>query len=446
MRKIFLIFLVILFCFFSCKKAAESGSTSLPLPKDTLRVATMYGATSYFYSRDQFIGYDCEMAQNLAKYMKLPIKFYVAKSISQMAAMLDSGKVDLAAYNIVFTKNLMHKFSFVFRQPDSHLVLIQKNKGALTSLTQLNGKTVTVLANSVYADRIKNINQEIGGGINIAYLPDALTNADLIILTAKDSIKYTLAFDNEAQIFTSDYPNLNLKLDAGFDQRSGWLVSNKSDSLKKTIEKWEEMQSTVNLNKKLYKKYWVRQALLSETGEFLPRGNISKYDKYFKEYAKIIGYDWRLIAALAYHESRFNTDISGGGAVGLMQLMPVTARKMGLADNDFYDPKMNIKAGVKYLKFLDDNFKNIKDKNERMKFVIASYNAGPAHIYDAIALAEKYGRNPEIWDDNVEYYLLMKSESKYYNDPIVKYGYFSGKPTVNYVKMIFDKYHEYLKK
>lgn len=98
-----------------------------------------------------------------------------------------------------------------------------------------------------------------------------------------------------------------------------------------------------------------------------------------------------------------------------------------------------------------DSYENIiapyvSDPIERQKFVMASYNAGPGHVLDAIRLAKKYGYDPEVWDDNVEKAMLMKMNKKYYRDPVVRHGYARGRETVNYVDRIWDYYGDVMEK
>ncbi|MDR2853859.1 MAG: transglycosylase SLT domain-containing protein, partial [Prevotellaceae bacterium] len=420
-------FLLFVFCllFFACNNKGRKTDlhATLPLPADTLRVVTMYSPTAYFMYRDEYMGYDYELVCNFGKYLKLPIKITVAQNEKEMAALLNSGAADIAAYNTIQTKELKQNLTFVFPQNDSYQILVQnKNKTLLNSIRQLNGDTVSIKENSVFHDRLKSINQEIGGGIIIRYMTDTLSNEDLIELVATDSVKYTLAYYNTALLYKSYYPNLDLTLHVGFPQRNGWMVSNRSIDLQREIAKWEEQKKTKNLEKKLYAKYWHVNYQLSNEKIHTPKGSLSPYDAYFKKYAHIVGWDWRLITAVAHTESRFSArELSWAGAVGVMQLMPVTAHKMGLKTENFFNPELNIQAGVTYLKWLDNNYSNaVPDANERVKFVLASYNAGPAHILDAIALAKKHGRNPAKWDDNVEYFLIKKNEPEYYNDPVVQ--------------------------
>jgi len=162
-----------------------------------------------------------------------------------------------------------------------------------------------------------------------------------------------------------------------------------------------------------------------------------------KEYADSIGWDWKLLASLIYEESNFNPKVkSWAGAVGLMQLLPETGKAHG-AEN-LLDPEENIRAGADYISWLDQYWlQYIKDKDERIKFILASYNIGFGHIEDARRLAEKHGADPNIWEDNVEVYLLKKSKPQYYNDDVVRNGYCNGKETYAYVKNVIQRYERY---
>lgn len=171
---------------------------------------------------------------------------------------------------------------------------------------------------------------------------------------------------------------------------------------------------------------------------------ISPYDDIIRKYAATIDWDWRLIAAIIHKESKFNAKArSSGGMVGLMQLVPSTGYKFGLTKGKEYDPETNIKAGVNYIKALDKIWAKIENKEERQKFIVASYNSGEGHVLDAYRLAQKLGKNTQVWTDNVEFGLSCKSQSMYYTDPVVKCGYFNGPRTVEYVKTVYAKFEAY---
>lgn len=151
-----------------------------------------------------------------------------------------------------------------------------------------------------------------------------------------------------------------------------------------------------------------------QTDDFdLASQRISKYDDSLKRYAKEYGFDWRLMAALCLQESRFDQGIENRfGAVGLFQIKEATANEpyigvkpiRGLANYD-----NNIHAGVKYLAWLKKNFfDSHKDlpEVERLRMMMAAYNAGPTRIQEAINQAKKMGLNPNLWFRNVELAML----------------------------------------
>ncbi|MDE6154685.1 MAG: transglycosylase SLT domain-containing protein, partial [Muribaculaceae bacterium] len=174
----------------------------------------------------------------------------------------------------------------------------------------------------------------------------------------------------------------------------------------------------------------------------LTRGQISPFDNIFKKMASAIDYDWRLLASQGYVESLFDsTRVSWAGARGIMQIMPSTARAYGANPDSLADPTKSIHTATLILRDLNKSLSRlVKDPEERTKFILGAYNSGLAHIYDAIALAEKLGYDPQVWDDNVAECLLLKANPEYYNDPVCKFGYFRGRQTTTYVNHVMAFY------
>lgn len=405
----------------------------------------MYGSTSYFLFRDVLMGFDYEMAENLANYLHLNLEIRIATSENEMVQWLKENKVDIVAYNITETKELKSDFNFVLPQSDTYQVLVQ-NKGvnALSEVTELAGKSVYVKENSIFYDRLKALNEEIGGSIKIEIADDSLSNDDLIDMVAEHKIPFTLAYHNVALLHKTYSKTLDCRMSVSFDQHNGWLIRKKSHDLRKAIGKWEKLAITYQFQSILFNKYWEKSPYFALRKIKIPKGAISPFDKYFKEFAPEINWDWRLLAALAFQESEFNPDIeSWSGAKGLMQLMPSTASKFGLDRSTIADPEMNIEAGVQYIKSLNLIFRRIENRDERIKFILGAYNSGPAHVLDAMSLARKFDKNPHIWDNHVAYFLIKKEDPDFYNDPVVKNGYYRGKETVKYVRRTLNTFEKY---
>lgn len=169
-----------------------------------------------------------------------------------------------------------------------------------------------------------------------------------------------------------------------------------------------------------------------------PHVYLSPYDEHFRNAAEIIGYDWTLIAAIAYTESKFDsTAVSQAGACGVMQVMPNTLRGFDIPDSMHLDSRTNIMAATELLKALDKRFRYIRNKEERINFVLASYNAGYGHIQDAMQLAKKHGKNRFVWNNSVDSFLVLKKDPEFYNDSVCRNGKFAGwRETLSFVKKV----------
>ena len=199
------------------------------------------------------------------------------------------------------------------------------------------------------------------------------------------------------------------------------------------------------IDKKLSERFGKHPAVPHNTTKYtlIKKGDISPFDKLFRKESKKLGWDWRLLAALVYTESQFDPYAeSEVGAYGLMQIIPETADHFNVGN--YFEPDSNVYVGTEYLHYLDRYFSSQPiDSSERLKFVLAAYNAGPGHVLDAIRLANKYGKDATLWDNNVDYYLLHKNEPEYYRDPLSKNGYCNGRQTYKYVRQVLETYNNY---
>jgi len=233
---------------------------------------------------------------------------------------------------------------------------------------------------------------------------------------------------------------------AGVDSlKVSWAVQQRNAELADTLDHWFRPEMLAEVKKE---ENFLLSARSIKRHVYAPmlnrqRGEISKYDHFFMTYAPMARWDWRLMAAQCYQESTFDPNArSWAGACGLMQIMPGTADHLGLPRDKIYDPEANIAAAARYLKELAGYFGDIPDRQERTHFVLACYNGGYHHIRDAMALAQKNGRNPKRWRDVSEFVLKLR-EPAYYTDPVVKHGYMRGTETVDYVEKIRARYDQY---
>ena len=451
------LFLVLFCCVFGCKNTrpnpVSENAYDLPQIKDSgeLVVLTLYSSTSYFIYRGQEMGFQYELSGQFAKSLGLKLRIEVANSVDELIQKLLAGEGDMIAYNLPVTKEWKDSLIYCGEDIITHQVIVQQGKGKqkpLKDVTELIGKDIYVKPGKYY-DRLVNLNNELGGGIQIQKVTnDSITTEDLITQVAQGKIPYTVADNDLAKLNKTYYPNLNIGLSISFDQRSSWAVRKDCPELAAAATKWHEGNMTSPAYTASMKRYFENSKMMPHSPILsLREGKISHYDDLFKKYSKDIGWDWRMLASLAYTESNFDTTaVSWAGAKGLMQLMPATARAMGVPPGKEQNPEESVKAAVKYIAATDRSLSMIPDKQERLSFILASYNAGLGHIYDAMALAEKYGKNKLVWKDNVENFILLKSNEEYFTDPICKNGYFRGIETYNFVRDILSRYESYKKK
>lgn len=422
---------------------------------------TSYSSTSFFVYRGELMGFEYELLQWLADYLNLELEVKIASDMDELINMLNRGEGDIVAHNLAITSERRKFLAFTEHHATTRQVLVQRKPenwqkmrsrdikdemvGSPVDLVDLSGAIIHVRRNTSYAERLRHLEQELGGRFSIYYEPPDRITEDIIRDVAEGKIDYTVADHNIAALNKMYYPNLDISVDVSLLQRIAWAVRKNSPELQDAVSQWVvEARGSERYNV-IYKKYFEsgRASSVRVKSEFFSRtgGRISPYDEIIKQYADSIGWDWRLLAAQIYQESRFKpSSRSWAGAVGLMQVMPRTAEDMGYCSIEH--PEVNIQAGVAYIKYLSAYWKDIPD-DERVKFVLASYNAGPGHVSDARRLAYKYGRDPNVWDGNVEEFIRKKSQPEFYNDEVVRYGYCRGQEAYDYVLQITSRYVYY---
>lgn len=429
----------------------RNSTPQLPnIVPDTLRVGTIYSPTSFFIYRGDSLGIDYDMVRSLADSLERPMTLEVASSLPRLLEMLDSGRIDLIAYPVPISPEYESRaLPCGFVSTDCQ-VLVQRvaigGSPEITDSAGLAGNKVYVLAGSRFDHRLQHLNALAGDSIEICRLdPDSVSPEDLIDMVSDSRIPRAVLSAGLARLHGSYHTNIDASVVVSPQQRLAWAVAPGRTVLAEAIDRWAAQAAPAYEHAELLTRYYQLDKLdgrLTYGKIDFSDGTMSPaYDALFQRWAPTINWDWRLLAAQAYTESGFNPRArSFAGARGLMQIMPRTGRSYGLRNAN--NPEQSIKAAVSYLDDLDRLFASkVPDPGERIKFVLASYNAGQGHIFDAMRLAEKYGLDPTKWDDNVEKTVLMLSNPKHYNDNVVKFGYLRGRETYNYVDRILTLYH-----
>lgn len=427
--------------------------------KGKLTALTGYSATSYFLYKGEPMGYEYELLQRLSDYLGVEIEIRLEKNFDTFFDRLNRGEADLIAYNLTVTKQRTeivdftehHSFTrqiLVQRKPDNwrQMKLHEIEKSLITNPIDLIGKTVHVTRGSAFVGRLKSLSDEIGGDIEIIEVGGDVTADDLITMVAEGEIDFTVADEHVAWISEAYYSNINVETPLSFPQRIAWAVRKTSPELLNSVNQWISAMQDCTDYYVIYNKYFknrrAHRTRMKSDYSTVSGTQLSPYDDIIKKYAAELNWDWRLLASMIYQESEFDpAEKSWAGARGLMQLMPKTAEAYG--GTNLKDPENNITAGTNFIKWLENYWQEIPDTTERLKFVLASYNVGQGHISDARKLAEKYGKDADVWDNNVDEFILKKSKKEFYDDEVVNFGYCRGEEPYNYVREILERYEQY---
>lgn len=178
----------------------------------------------------------------------------------------------------------------------------------------------------------------------------------------------------------------------------------------------------------------------------IDRWVISSYDEMMRRIGEEEGQDWLLMSAIAYNESRFESDlISKQGAIGLMQVMPIVGRQFNVDKEHLSDPETNIRLAGKLLRKIDSTLKlaPATPEDDRMSIILACYNGGIGHVSDARRLARSNGEDPNSWEV-VARYLKKKADPEIYESELVRHGKFTGSRTTEaYVREVMERYDTY---
>lgn len=414
---------------------------------------------TYFIYRGKNMGYEYELLHEFAKDLNIRLRVKMIHDLDTMVHLLQNCEGDLIAGNMTITEERKDGLSFSNPHFVTKMVLVQRKPenykkmkkeelkdSLVTDITQLKGKTVHVWKNSTYYSQIQLINRSYQLNMKIVGTDGYLITEELIRQVSAGEIDYTITDENVALIDLNYYPNLDISLPLSEEQEIAFIARKSSKDLLDTLNAWLGDDKNWSTIREVQRKYFERQNLAVKANkEFssLKDGQLTPYDDFLKEESARMGWDWRLIAAIMYQESKFETwKVSWAGAFGLFGFMPGTAIKYGISPSS--PPHAQIRAAIKKLnKNYYEWHQEIQDSLECMNFTLASFNSGRGHIDDARALCEKHNKDKNIWTGHVNLMLLNLSKPDYYRDECVKNGYCRGIETYEYIIEVGQRYNEY---
>ena len=400
---------------------------------DTISVCLFYHAADYFVYQGSVIGFQYDILKQLEKDFQRPVDITIESDPDKMFVTALSNQYDIVCFDFDETNYVPFYVSVSEPIAYTYPVLIMRKKDA-------SSDTLPHIVNTSakYYNKLDFNSLEDPSSWKVQHNPD-LAIEDLMEMLVDKQIDYAVCNYNVAITLMPFYTQLTIGPRIGENFPRKWILNLHNKNLNDSINHWLSEFKETNKYQSLCSKYLSPHSYVISRSFGKSRNNTSQYDAVLKKASSRYGFDWRLISSIIYQESRFIPDLIGfGGSYGIMQMMPVTCERYGITDSSTVEEQ--IWAGAKYISFLCNIFRDKVDTADLYYFVAGAYNSGPGHILDAIALCEKYGEDSTHWP-KVPEYLILKSHKEYYQDPVVKCGYYPGKHTVNYVDEVMTRYN-----
>jgi membrane-bound lytic murein transglycosylase F len=400
-----------------------------------LRVLSRYSLTSYYVKgNDALAGFEYELAERFADRLGVKLKVIVPENLGTMLHMIEEGRADIAAAGLTVTeqrKELL-RFGPVYHEVTQQLVYKHGNIRPKDITDIVNG-TLEVVADSSHVEQLQALQQEIP---ELSWRENKeLDSRGLLELVQLELIDYTIVDSNEMSANQSLFPELRVAFDISDPQPLAWAMAPTDDEslYLEVVDFFHDIEASGELDKLIEKYYGhIRRFDYVDTRAIHRRiqTHLPQYKDLFKAAADEYGFDWHLLAAMAYQESHWNPEaVSSTGVKGLMMLTRSTAKQLGVTDRE--DPEQSIFAGAAYLASLYSRLpERIKDP-DRTWFALAAYNTGLGHLEDARVITQSIGKNPDSWSD-VRESLPLLSKKKWYSK--TKHGYARGSEPVRYVQ------------
>ena len=408
----------------------------------------------YFIYHGEPMGFQLELLQSFADYLKVPLKIIATNDISSLYYYLDLNVGDVIACDLPKTGEGKRMVQFSQTLFETRVVLIQRRpfsnkKAGMTKLIKSPSDfwddTLYIQKNLFKKPLLARFLRRAGQKLKVIEETQK-SPEQLIGMVSEGKIKYTICDENVAMMVKRAYPNIDAEYCITGFYNYGWALTHSSGTLLMKINEWiTEIKKTRDL-KQIYFTYFNNPVVPNyfRNEFFSVKGNkLSPFDDVIRKLSKNISWDWRLLASLIYEESNFHLGVvSSRNATGLMQLMPATANKFGM--DSISTPSQQLVAGVKFLKWLNSQLlTDIPDRGERINFILAAYNVGLGKVLSARNRVIKYGKYPKKWNGDAGYFYIRRSfnETPLSADSINDLLMYGG--AGRFVSEILERYQHY---
>jgi membrane-bound lytic murein transglycosylase MltF len=412
-----------------------------------IRVLVAHSKLFFFFDKARIRGVSYDAFREFESYINKKLKtgtrkikiVYLPVPRDKLLPWLAEGRGDIAAANLTITDERLKTVDF--SRPGyknvSEILVSGPAAPAVESLDKLSGKEIHVRPSSSYYEHLVLLNKSFKKKgippVKIIEASEYLEDSDLLEMVNAGLISMIVVDDHKPKFWAQIFDKIKLHPDIAINSGGniGWAIRKNSPKLKKITDEFiRKHQKGTLLGNILFKRYlennqWARNALNPEAQK-----KFQALSELFEKYSNQYNFDYLMIGALAYQESRLDhSSKSHVGAVGIMQVLPSTAADKNVGIADIEELENNIHAGIKYLRFLRDRYFSdpaIDALNQNL-FAFAAYNAGPAKIRRLRTEASKMGLDPNVWFGNVDIVAAKRI----------------GRETVQYVSNIYKYYVAY---
>ena len=408
-----------------------------------LRVITYQSPGNYFFNNGKMHGFEYGFINEFAKSKGLSVDVVLASSHEEMRELLLRGDGDIIAAslpeNSLDDENIKMSIAYDYSAP---VIIGRDTENSLIDIRDLEGRRIALAPESPYRTLFQRLQQR-GINFKIVDTNEGVNTEEILYRVSRAMHDLTILGGHQIKAELTRQYGLKALFTLSEPVAQSWAMRASDHKLLNAVNDYIEKEYRRNTYNTLYSKYLSQPKIMKEELRRIAQmDKLSPYDELVKANAEQHSFDWRLIVAQMYQESQFDPEaVSYAGAEGLMQIMPGTANELGV--ENLNDPKINITAGIKYMKILRDQFEQELPLEDKTWFTLASYNAGFARVRHARALAGKMGLDSNRWFGNVERAMLGLSK------PYIEEGEFRqfcrcGQAVV-YVREIRSLYHNYVR-
>jgi membrane-bound lytic murein transglycosylase MltF len=413
-------------------QSADRGKTSLPALKAwtgdfdgmqkrrVIRVLVPYSKTIYFIDKGEQFGTAFEFGREFDKWLNKGKKkqtehivvAFIPTSRGKLLQALNDGHGDIVAGNLTITPERLKVVDFTTPTAANVREVLVTGPSApeLKGIEDLSGKDLYVRKSSSYYEHLVSLNADFAKRklkpVRLIPGDEQLEDEDLLEMVNAGLLPYAVVDDHKAAIWSKIFQEIRVHKDIAVHEGGeiGFAIRKNSPLLKKKLDQFiEQTKMATSFVPYLRKRYYTDDKMVRQANAPAAMLRFNNLVQFFRRYGDQYSFDYLLIAGQGFQESRLDQALRYNGAVGVMQLLPSTAKTMEVSGIDA-SAERNIEAGNKYLRYLVTKYIDdpaVDAKNQTL-FAFAAYNAGPGRLKQFREKAKQMGLDPNVWFDNVE--------------------------------------------